>query len=156
MTDVDINKAGTTWFGKKWAGVGSADKRFKPLRDRYFVVNTGHEGSKGIHWVAGYRSPRGQVYTFDSFGREAPETIPDLARRVVREGHGIIADANRLPIQSDNTDVCGHLSLAYLNTIHLAGLTSTERMLNPTPALRRELAADIASSPAMATRASKS
>ena len=144
MTDLTVDKVGSAWFGKKWGGVGSADKRFTRRGDRYFIVNTGGDDSEGIHWVAGYRSPRGQVYTFDSYGREAPQTIPGLAQRVRREGYGIIADANRLPIQSNNTNVCGHISLSYLNTIRLAGLAVTQRMLNPTPALRRELAADVA------------
>jgi hypothetical protein len=143
MSDADVNKVGHRLFGKKWAGVGSADAHFKPVHDRYFVLNTGHANSKGAHWVAGYRSPRGQVYAFDSFGRGTPVVLPGIARRTPQEGHGIVVDANREQVQEDGTDVCGHLSLAWLNAVHRAGLMPTLRLFNHTREERHALAAAV-------------
>lgn len=140
MSDGTVNKVGHRLFGKKWAGVGSADSHFKPVPNRYFVLNTGHEGSDGVHWVAGYRSPRGQVYVFDSFGRSTPVVLPGIARRAPQEGHGIVVDASREQVQKDGTAICGHLSLAWLYAVHRAGLTPTLRLFNNTPAERHALA----------------
>lgn len=144
MSDTEIASVGHKWFGKKWAGVGSADRRFKPLPDRYFIVNTGHEHSKGIHWVGAYRSPRGQVYAFDSFGRALPTILSGFARRSTKEGYGPAVEVNRDEIQSDSTNVCGQISLAWLNTIRLAGLTATNRLLAYSPQLLRELRGKVA------------
>jgi hypothetical protein len=147
MYGSDIDTIGSKRFGKKWAGVGASDRRFKPLPDRYFVINTGNGKSKGIHWVGAYRSPRGQIYVFDSFGRVLPAILPGFARRSAAEGHGPAVEVNRDEVQSDGTNVCGQLSLAWLNTVDLAGLTAANKLLAYTPELHGGLVAKVAIGP---------
>jgi hypothetical protein len=143
MSADDIGRIGARLFGRKWAGVAPSSHHWPARPDRYFVSNTAGASSGGVHWIGLYRSPRGQVYVFDSFGRHLPRIIPRLARDLAGEGHGPAVDVNVDQIQSDGTDVCGQLSLAWLSAVHGAGLEATKKLLAWTPEERHALAAAV-------------
>jgi len=144
MDDLAINAAGRRMFGRRWGGVGSANASFPAIPDRFFVLNTDPASKPGVHWVGMYRSPRGQVYAFDSYARSIRRLIPAAARRAEKEGRGPAADANAEAVQTDNSDICGQLSLAWLNAVRVAGITETNQEFVRDSAARSALRAQVA------------
>ena len=101
-----------------------AHDEFARLRLRpktYYVVNTGHSRGGGIHWVAVYRGAGKTVYVYDSFGRATGSILPDLKKALEARGYSIV-EADRDAEQRGASEVCGHLSLAWLEVVHRYGV----------------------------------
>jgi len=130
LSDTTINKIGKEIFGVKWGGVGSQSMNIPKTKDRYYVVNTAHDDkSRGVHWVALYVSKSGKQYVYDSFARNTNHLMFVLQKKMnggtKKELVGI---NNNGAEQKSNSEVCGHLSLAWLNVVDNLGIREASKI----------------------------
>lgn len=129
LSDTTINKVGKEMFGIKWGGVGSQSMPIPKTKDRYYVVNTAHnDKSKGIHWTALYISKSGKPYIYDSFARNTNKLMFVLEKNIrggtKKEPVGI----NKELDQHSGSNVCGHISLAWLNVVDNLGIREASKI----------------------------
>lgn len=121
-----IDKFGKRIFGNKWGGVYDQNTiNLEP--GKYYVCNTSWaKKSPGFHWISIYVTPAGIVHMFDSFVRKGNKIMPKLTNRIKAKGDGVyyIGDkkGKKDITQSDDTFVCGPLSLAYLIVVRDMGV----------------------------------
>lgn len=126
LSDTTINKIGKEMFNIKWGGVGSQSMTIPKTKDRYYVVNTAHnDKSRGVHWVALYVSKSGKPYIYDSFARNTNKLMFVLEKKL--KG-GAVGVNNNGAEQKSNSEVCGHLSLAWLNVVHNLGIREASKI----------------------------
>lgn len=84
-----------------------------PIGNGSYIVNTGGSKSKGIHWVAIFRSPSVD-YIYDSFSRPIPNILKSYNGHGRRLNQSDPSDIEQHDQYASQRDVCGHLSLAWL------------------------------------------
>lgn len=114
-----INELGRRMFGPRWGGVYPSDKMPKTQHNKFYVVNTNESSGGGIHWLGIYSSQAGRIYVYDSYARPVTKLIRKAVKNILKKH--IVEEANQLPDQRDS-EVCGHLSLAWLCLVRDAGI----------------------------------
>ena len=118
-----IDEFGREQFGSKYGGSG--DQSIELFKNKYYVVNTSWSpNSPGVHWVGIVTNRDGVVNIYDSFARNGSKLLPKLRQSIQKRGtgkHYIESDRSDKE-QRINTDVCGHLSLAWLLVARDLGL----------------------------------
>lgn len=97
-------------FGNKWLGCHSHDKMSQ--KNGYQILNTGSSNSSGIHWVSCATTPS-TIYIYDSFARDSNSILKSLNKKKKKRK---IVEADRSDQEQFgfDTEVCGHLSIAWL------------------------------------------
>jgi hypothetical protein len=110
LDDVQLNKLGKELFGKKFIGVFSQDQL--PTRSGYYIINTDTSkkiNSNSAHWVAIVQTKK-TLYIYDSFGRFSKNVLKIISKNNTKK----IVDSRHDAEQFGYTEVCGHLSVAFL------------------------------------------
>ena len=116
-----IDKYGIKAFGSKWNGCHSQDQIVWGIG--YQIINVDTSKKKGSHWVGLYIT-KGRVYVYDSFGRPTPKLLKILTKQAKTRGIKII-DSERDPEQfGELSEICGQLTMAWLQTIKQLGIKS--------------------------------
>lgn len=125
LSDITIDKIGKEIFGIKWGGVGSQSMDIPKTKDRYYIINTAHnDKSPGYHWTSLYISKSGKPYIYDSFARNTNKLMFVLEKKLKGKGIGI----NKELDQHSGSNICGHISLAWLNVVHNLGIREASKI----------------------------
>lgn len=122
MDSVQVHNIGKALFSNKFLGVFPVDK--VPLsKSGYAIVNTDVSGNPGIHWV-GFIRKGNTAYIFDSFARKSSKILKILTDRLKIKGIQIINSDLSDHEQRGKSQVCGQLSLSWLQVAHKLGIKS--------------------------------
>ena len=112
-----IDQNGERLFGKMWRGCHAHDNI--KLENGYQILNTASsKAKKGIHWVAIYITPA-TIYVYDSFGRDTDSVLKSLKKG---KGKRKIVESKRDSEQTDTSQICGHLCIAWLLCVQKLGI----------------------------------
>ena len=105
-------------FGDKYIGTFAQDKL--PMTSGYFIVNV--DTSKRIntdkaHWLGIYQTEK-CMYVYDSYGRHTRFILPIVFNKTKKK----IVDSKHDPEQYGYTELCGHLSMAWLCVVKDLGI----------------------------------
>jgi hypothetical protein len=116
-----IQDTGNKLFGSKFRGVFAQNEKSLDIsKTGYYIINTDILGKPGTHWVALYITPK-TVYIFDSFGRKSHNLLPHLVSKAHKQNKKII-DTDHDRDQSDTSNICGQLCLAWLMVVKSMGI----------------------------------
>lgn len=120
MTGGEVFKQGRNMFGKKFRGVYMVDNTALS-RPGYMIVNNDLSGGPGEHWV-GVIIKAKTAYVYDSFARSTKTLLRPLYKKLKEKGFKVIeSDRNDLE-QSEDSQICGNLCLAWLYVANKMGL----------------------------------
>ena len=118
LSDTQLNKIGKQMFGDKYIGTFAQDKL--PSTSGYFIVNTDtskHINTNKSHWIGIYQTEK-CMYVYDSFGRRTQFILPIVFNKTKKK----IVDSKHDPEQFKYTELCGHLSMAWLCVVKDLGI----------------------------------
>jgi hypothetical protein len=122
MDNVQVHNIGESLFGGKFLGVFPVDR--VPLsKSGYAIINTDVSGNPGIHWV-GFIRKGNKAYIFDSFARKGSKILKILTDRLNAKNIQIINSDLSDHEQRGKSQVCGQLSLSWLQVAHTMGIKS--------------------------------
>ena len=118
LSDDQLDKLGKQMIGDKYIGTFAQDKL--PMTSGYFIVNV--DTSKRIntdkaHWIGIYQTEK-CMYVYDSYGRHTENVLPIIYRKTKKK----IVDSKHDPEQFKYTELCGHLSMAFLCVVKELGI----------------------------------
>ena len=116
-----LQDTGEKLFGSKFRGVFSQnEKTLDVSKTGYYIINTDIVGKPGIHWVALYTTAK-TVYVFDSFGRKSARLLSHLVSKA-RLNNKRIIDTDHDRDQTNNSNICGQLCVAWLMVVKSIGI----------------------------------
>lgn len=115
-SNIELNNLGKLHI-PSFIGVFSQNSKI-PTTPRLcnFIINTDLEHQPGTHWIAIHRTKNNKYYIFDSFGRSSKKLIPHFVRGKMH------VDSDYDVNQSESSEICGALCLAWLKCVSLHGV----------------------------------
>jgi hypothetical protein len=125
--DSDLTDLGKKLFDSMYLGTFSQDNlpwsKIKKKNSIYAIINTDTSKGPGVHWVALAITPK-TIYIWDSYGRNAERLLPKLTKQI--KGKKIkIREADPDKDQSDSSEICGALCLAWLSCVKQLGIRNS-------------------------------
>ena len=103
-------------FGSRYRG--AHDYRQAIFKEGYQILNT---SVSGRHWVAIYIS-RDKIYIYDSFARNLTRILHKFIKIIPSKYKIIECNQRNDPEQIGYSEVCGHISIAFLQCVKKYGI----------------------------------
>ena len=100
-------------------GVYCQDKAV--IKPGYYIINTDISSGKGEHWIGCYQTET-RCYLYDSFSRTPKFLVPIFLKKLEKNKIKVFESDTSDKEQYGQTEVCGHLCMAWLSVIKDLGI----------------------------------
>lgn len=119
LFDDTINKICKKLFDKQWHGANGVD--LTKFKNGYQIINLDTSKQSGSHWVSVYIKGK-NCYIFDSFSRSSNKILKSLIKKLKAKKYNIFESDRKDKEQSDESEVCGQLSISWLYVVQTQGI----------------------------------
>ena len=91
------------------------------IKPGYYIINTDVSSGKGEHWIGCYQT-KTRCYLYDSFSRTPKFLVPIFLKKLEKKGIKVLESDTSDKEQYGQTEVCGHLCMAWLSVIKDLGI----------------------------------
>ena len=91
------------------------------IKPGYYIINTDVSSGKGEHWIGCYQT-KTRCYLYDSFSRTPKFLVPIFLKKLEKKKIKVFESDTSDKEQYGQTEVCGHLCMAWLSVIKDLGI----------------------------------
>ena len=119
LYDDIITREATKILGNKYLGTFSQDT--VPIKPGYAIMNVDTLDEDGSHWIGLYMTAK-TIYIYDSYGRHSEKLLPILEKQINKKKLNSIDSCHLAEQFGYKSEICGHLSLAFLCVVKELGI----------------------------------